>query len=145
MLQVMLRIVPELLKLSPQATVHAKAIYSAVNVLRRTSPDMAERMAREIAAMPIELVPVETDLQLVRQAALEMAILMVLHDLSLAGLYADRVALLANGRIFAQGSPALVLTEENLSAIYQVPVHVIPHPEHGAPLVLPLRSPPPVL
>lgn len=39
------------------------------NILRRTSPDMAERIAREIAAMPIELVAVETDLQLVRQAA----------------------------------------------------------------------------
>ena len=43
------------------------------NILRRTSPDMAERMAREIAIMPIELVPVEADLQLVRQAALYKA------------------------------------------------------------------------
>jgi hypothetical protein len=29
---------PELVKLSPQGTVHAKTIYSAVNVLRRTPP-----------------------------------------------------------------------------------------------------------
>ena len=43
------------------------------SILRRTSPEMAERMAREIAAMPIELVPVEADLQLVRQAALYRA------------------------------------------------------------------------
>src|SRR5438309_249514 len=39
------------------------------NIMRRTSQAEAERIAREIAVMPIELVPVETDLQLVRQAA----------------------------------------------------------------------------
>jgi hypothetical protein len=38
LLQIMLRIMPELIKLSPQATVHAKAIYSAVNVLKRVAP-----------------------------------------------------------------------------------------------------------
>jgi hypothetical protein len=38
LLDVMLRVVPELVKLSPQATVHAMTIYSAVNVLRRTPP-----------------------------------------------------------------------------------------------------------
>ena len=36
--QIMVRIVPELTKLSPQATVHAKTIYSAVNVLKRVPP-----------------------------------------------------------------------------------------------------------
>jgi hypothetical protein len=38
LLQIMVRIMPELIKLSPQGTVHAKAIYSAVNVLERTPP-----------------------------------------------------------------------------------------------------------
>ncbi len=38
LLQTMKRILPELTKLSPQATVHAKTIYSAVNILRRTAP-----------------------------------------------------------------------------------------------------------
>jgi hypothetical protein len=36
--QVMVRIMPELAELSPQGTVHAKTIYSAVNVLKRTPP-----------------------------------------------------------------------------------------------------------
>jgi hypothetical protein len=36
--EIMVRIMPELVKLSPQATVHAKTIYSAVNVLRRVPP-----------------------------------------------------------------------------------------------------------
>jgi len=63
--------------------------------------------------------------------------LMVLHDLNLASLYADRVAILTSGKITAQGSPAQVLTEDRLTSIYQVPVHVIPHPDYGTPLILP--------
>jgi hypothetical protein len=38
LLQIMVRIMPELIKLSPQGTVHAKTIYSAVNVLKRVPP-----------------------------------------------------------------------------------------------------------
>lgn len=37
-LQISLRLMPELMKLSPQGTVHAKTILSAVNLLRRTPP-----------------------------------------------------------------------------------------------------------
>ncbi len=66
-----------------------------------------------------------------------LCVLMVLHDLNLAGLYADRVALMANGGVFAMGEPAKVLTAQNLSTVYRVPVDVIPHPEYGTPLVLP--------
>jgi hypothetical protein len=36
--QLMAQIMPELIKLSPQGTVHAKAIYSGVNIVRRISP-----------------------------------------------------------------------------------------------------------
>lgn len=38
LLQIMARIMPELIRLSPQGTVHAKTIYSAVNILKRTPP-----------------------------------------------------------------------------------------------------------
>jgi hypothetical protein len=38
LLQTMVHIMPELIKLSPQGTVHAKMIYSAVNLLRRVAP-----------------------------------------------------------------------------------------------------------
>lgn len=38
LLDIMMRIMPELSQLSPQGTVHAKAIYSAVNILKRTPP-----------------------------------------------------------------------------------------------------------
>ncbi|HNB51807.1 MAG TPA: heme ABC transporter ATP-binding protein [Anaerolineales bacterium] len=66
-----------------------------------------------------------------------LAVLVVLHDLNLAGLYADRVVLLAGGEVRAVGSPGEVVTEANVREVYHAPVHVIPHPEYGTPLVLP--------
>ena len=66
-----------------------------------------------------------------------LCVLMVLHDLNLAGLYADRVALMANGGVFAMGEPAKVLTAQNLTTVYRIPIDVITHPEYGTPLVLP--------
>jgi iron complex transport system ATP-binding protein len=78
-------------------------------------------------------------LNLVRKLSQEkrLAVLIVLHDLNLAALYADRVALLVDGKLEAMGNPEQVLTSEMLSAVYHVPVHVIPHPDYGTPLVLP--------
>jgi iron complex transport system ATP-binding protein len=78
-------------------------------------------------------------LNLVRSLASQqdLAVLMALHDLNMAGIYADRVALLVGGRLQANGSPAEVLTESMLSGVYRVPIHVIPHPEYGSPLILP--------
>lgn len=78
-------------------------------------------------------------LNLVRSLAVKqnLAILMVVHDLNLAGLFADRIAILVNGSIFTQGLPVEVLTEANLAKVYNVPVHVMKHPDYGTPLILP--------
>jgi iron complex transport system ATP-binding protein len=66
------------------------------------------------------------------------AVLAVVHDLSLAAAYADRVLLLGGGRVHAVGAPDAVLRADALSALYQYPVRVI---RHGAELiVLPERS-----
>jgi iron complex transport system ATP-binding protein len=80
-----------------------------------------------------------TLLRLVRSLASDhgKAILIALHDLNLAGLYADRVALLVSGRLRHCGRPEEVLTERNLAAVYQTPLQVIPHPVYGSPLILP--------
>lgn len=66
------------------------------------------------------------------------AVMVALHDLNLAALYADRVALLTNGRLRHCGAPSDVLTERNLAAVYHTPVHVIAHPMYAnSPLILP--------
>ena len=62
----------------------------------------------------------------------------VLHDRALAAAYADRMALVAHGRLVAVGTPAEVLTEELVAAAYGLPVRVVEL--DGVPLVVPLRS-----
>jgi iron complex transport system ATP-binding protein len=78
-------------------------------------------------------------LSLVRRLALEngLAVLVALHDLNLASLYADSIALLADGQLQALGTPEQVLTESILAPIYGGGLRVIAHPETGLPLVLP--------
>ena len=67
-----------------------------------------------------------------------LAVVISLHDLNMAALYADRLALLGNGRLLAVGNPAEVLTAERLSRVYDVPVVVTRHPLYDTPLVMPV-------
>ena len=67
-----------------------------------------------------------------------LTVLATMHDLSVAGEYADRLLLLAGGRAVADGPPAEVLTEENLARYYRARVRVLAG-QHG-PLVVPVRD-----
>ncbi|MFB9774871.1 heme ABC transporter ATP-binding protein [Brevibacterium otitidis] len=72
-------------------------------------------------------------------AATGSAVVVVLHSLDLAGAYADRIALLHQGRITADGTPCEVLTAERISVAYDHPVTVFTDPVSGSPLVVPVR------
>ncbi|WP_460801589.1 heme ABC transporter ATP-binding protein [Microbacterium sp. GXF6406] len=63
----------------------------------------------------------------------------VLHDLNAALAHADRLTLLAFGRVIASGTPAEVLTAERIEQVYGQPVDAFPHPLTGVPLVVPRR------
>lgn len=66
-----------------------------------------------------------------------MGILLVLHDVNLAARWSDVIALLADTRIVACGSPADVLTRDNILRVYGVDSRVMPHPDHpDRPLVV---------
>jgi len=65
------------------------------------------------------------------------AVLAVVHDLTLAAHYCDRLVALKAGRVAAEGAPADVLRPALLSDVYGVPVTVVPHPETGRPVVAP--------
>ncbi len=82
----------------------------------------------------------ELVLQLLRERAdAGDAVVVVLHELSLAAAYADRVALLSDGRIAAVGTPEEVLTAERVSEVYDYPVEVALDPATGTPVILPTR------
>ncbi|MGE5599444.1 MAG: ABC transporter ATP-binding protein [Bacteroidota bacterium] len=62
-------------------------------------------------------------------------VVMILHDLNLAALYADRLALLHAGRVLAGGAPAEVLTPSNLARAFGIEADVV-HGAYGRPHVI---------
>jgi len=67
-----------------------------------------------------------------------LTVVSTLHDLTLAGQYADRLALLSGGRVVAEGSPAEVLTAQALRTHYGARAQVVAGP--NGPAVLPIRA-----
>ena len=68
----------------------------------------------------------------------DLTVVTTMHDLTLAGQYADRLVLLDHGRVVVDGPAAEVLTEENLASFYGAKVRII-H-DGGRPVVLPVRQ-----
>lgn len=69
-----------------------------------------------------------------------LTVVITLHDLNQAALCADRLALLANGRLLGVGSPEQVLVPTLLAEAYRVPVTVARHPLYNTPLVIPVLA-----
>ena len=64
-------------------------------------------------------------------------VLMVLHDLTLAARFSDRLVVLADGAIVADGTPWDVLTPAVLRDAFGLEASVITDPHTGGPLVVP--------
>lgn len=67
---------------------------------------------------------------------INLTVVMVLHDLNLASAYCNRIALLDKGAIFKEGSPAEVLTYQNIEAVYNTLVLVNTNSVTGKPNVV---------
>ena len=112
----------------------------------RARVSLARVLAQETAVVlldeptaALDLRHQEDVLRIARSLALEgRTVIVVLHDLSLAGAYADRIALLERGRLRALGAPVDVLTEELVSEVYGLEVEVLVR--DGRPLVIPRRG-----
>ncbi|MEV7951314.1 ABC transporter ATP-binding protein [Streptomyces rubiginosohelvolus] len=86
------------------------------------------------ASHQIEVLDLLTDLNRSRGTT----IVMVLHDLNLAARYADHLIALADGGLHASGTPAEVLTEETVRAVFDLDSRIIDDPVSGRPLMLPI-------
>ncbi|MBT5774226.1 MAG: ABC transporter ATP-binding protein [Dehalococcoidia bacterium] len=76
--------------------------------------------------------------ELLRELAADgVGVLVVLHDLTLAAAYCDRVVLLADGRVLDSGPPAEVITADQVARMYGSGVTVLHHPDHGRPIIVP--------
>ncbi|MFC7623123.1 ABC transporter ATP-binding protein [Microlunatus sp. GCM10028923] len=65
-----------------------------------------------------------------------LTVLVVLHDLNLAALVCDRLAVLESGRLVRHGPPAEVLTESLVRDVFGIDTVIIPHPVSGRPQLL---------
>jgi len=65
-----------------------------------------------------------------------MTVLAALHDLNLAAQYCDRLVLIHDGHIHAEGKPSEVITNSNIKQVYGAENCVYTHPVNGLPIVL---------
>ena len=68
------------------------------------------------------------------------ATVLAMHDLTLAAQYCNRIVLIHEGRNYVEGLPEEVLTQENIKRVYGADVIVMPHPQTGTPIVLPISN-----
>jgi cobalamin transport system ATP-binding protein len=112
-----------------QRTVLARALAQQAPILLLDEPTSALDLGRQQEAL--ELID-----RLRRES--ELTVVSAMHDLSLAGQYADRLLLMDQGRIVAQGAPQAVLSEQAIAMHYGARIRVIR--EDGSLFVLPLRK-----
>lgn len=65
-----------------------------------------------------------------------VAVVMVLHDITLAARHADHMLALRDGRTVAKGPPEQVVTTENIHTMFDTEARIMPHPDTGKPVVL---------
>jgi iron complex transport system ATP-binding protein len=76
-------------------------------------------------------------LALLRQLSREqhLTVVFVTHDINLAAQNADRIILLYNGKNYAIGTPAEVITAQTIKEVYDVDVGVDANPQNGLPRI----------
>jgi iron complex transport system ATP-binding protein len=66
----------------------------------------------------------------------KLTVIAAIHDLNLAAQYCSRLLLISQGQLYAEGTPAEVITDENITAVYGAGNTVFTHPVNGLPTVL---------
>jgi len=112
-----------------QRAVLARALAQQAPVLLLDEPTTSLDVGRQQEVL---------DLVATLQTERGLTVLGAMHDLTLAGQYADRLALIDGGSVIAYGPPEQVLVEPLIAHHYRARVRV----EHidGAPVVLPARA-----
>jgi iron complex transport system ATP-binding protein len=114
-----------------QRVVLARALAQEATVLLLDEPTSALDIGHQQQA-----------LELVARLRREDSITVVaaMHDLTLAGTYADRLLMLDDGVVAARGAPRDVLTADRIGSVFRVCVSVDEDPDDGAVIVVPRRG-----
>ena len=111
-----------------QRVILARALAQEAEILLLDEPGAFLDIRHEV-----EIYDLLHDLQLEGRS-----VMTVLHDLNLAALYCDRVALMSQGRLYRCGLPAEVITYQSITDVYDTEVYVDTNDITGAVNVLPL-------
>lgn len=85
---------------------------------------------------PTSHLDVKYQIQIMELAkSLGITIIASFHDLNLAASVCDHLLILKQGKLVSQGSPDEVITEQNLSSVFDVCTRVTRHPQKNVPLV----------
>jgi iron complex transport system ATP-binding protein len=104
--------------------------------LARTFAQDADVLLLDEPTESLDLGHADTVMRLAWQTAQQgRTVIATSHDLNLAARHADRIVVLSGGSIAADGDPKEVLTPALLSEVYHCRVRVLPHPEHGRPVI----------
>jgi iron complex transport system ATP-binding protein len=113
-----------------QRVVVARALAQEAQIVLLDEPTAALDIGHQQQALELlDLLRAESGLTLVA----------AMHDLTLAAQYADRMVLLDEGRVVADGAPVEVLTEHALAKHYGATIDVVPVGSRIA--IVPRRSP----
>jgi iron complex transport system ATP-binding protein len=109
-----------------QRVMVARAICQQPKILLLDEPTASLDLAHQVRIM---------DLMENLKTERGITVVMVSHDINLAGIYGDRLLLLKAGRIMHQGPPVDVLKAEILEAAYECPVLIDEGPLNNLPRV----------
>jgi iron complex transport system ATP-binding protein len=74
----------------------------------------------------------------------DLTVVMVMHDVAQAALYAHRIVALLDGHVLHDGPPSEVVTAERISSLFGASVTILHDPATGAPVLVPVtRGPTP--
>lgn len=73
-------------------------------------------------------------------ADLGRTVVMVLHDLNLAIRYSDRLVVMREGRIVAQGAPTEIIEADLLYEVFGLRASVLQDPVSGRPMIVPIGT-----
>ena len=109
-----------------QRVVLARALAQRADVILLDEPSSSLDLRHRLSIMETLRDEIETR---------QVAVVIALHDVALAGMYCDRLALMSNGLVDSVGKPSEVLTTDNLRRVFGVESRVETDRESGNPQV----------
>ena len=101
-----------------QRVIVAKAVAQDAHLLLMDEPTSDLDLKNQITTM-------KNIAQIISKSHAKSA-LIAIHDINIAARFADRILLLHDGKIIANGAPHEVLTTENVALVFGVSSHIVP-------------------